>query len=253
MTMPESSLIFRNRVFGVRMVSVVLIATGILLASLSGWFYLLTGLGLFGAGLLRELGLLNDKDEFQRQADYRAAYHAFLATGLAAIGLVAWFRSGERIIENPQELVTLLLVLLCFTWFLSSLIDYWGSSKAARRILLVFGCVWLAFAIVSNTGAEWKGWWPLLLHPLLAFPFLGFAWLAGYQRRITGVLLLATCIFFTQFFGWFRRDSASFVADGITVILFLGPLLASGVALLFQGDSPDDQLNTEEEFASGHS
>ncbi len=39
------------------------------------------GVGAFGPGILRELGLLRDHDEFQRQAAHRAGYHAYLIDG----------------------------------------------------------------------------------------------------------------------------------------------------------------------------
>ena len=54
-----------------------LIATGVVIAGvmLTGWnwwFLILVGLGSFGPGVLRELGWLNDKDEFQLRAAQRS-------------------------------------------------------------------------------------------------------------------------------------------------------------------------------------
>ena len=45
---------------------------GFWLASLSWWFFLLVAVGTLGPGILREIGWLHDKDEFQRRADHRA-------------------------------------------------------------------------------------------------------------------------------------------------------------------------------------
>ena len=86
-----------------------LIVLGFLLTGVSWWFFLLVGVGLFGPGLLREMRWLGDRDEFQRQSDYRAAYHAWLVSGCLAVGLIAFFRSGTRLVEHPQELATLFL------------------------------------------------------------------------------------------------------------------------------------------------
>ena len=223
------------------LISGALVIAGFLAASLSWWFFLLVGAGLFGPGILREMGWLQDKDEFQRVADYRAGYHAFLTAGLVAIGLVAFTRSGERAIQDPQELATLFLALLCFTSIFSALLAYWGVQKTVARILYGFGCAWLMFAIVSNTGSEWTGWGAMLLQPLITLPFIGCAWLAGRWPRITGLVLVGAAVFFVQFFGMFRNDNQALINQVITFILFVGPILASGIALLAVGGDDDDE------------
>jgi MFS family permease len=227
-----------------------IVIAGLLLTGLSWWFLLLTALGTFGPGVLREIGWLHDKDEFQRQADHRAGYHAFLTTGLAAFALVAFFRSGERAIRDPHNLATLFLALLWFTWLLSSLLAYWGPQKTAARILRGFGSVWLVFAIISNLGPEWTGWAALLLHPLLAVPFFALAWFSGRRPRIAGLLLLAVAVFFLWLFGWPRGNMGQ-VTQGVTFILFLGPLLASGVALLGMGKNSDCREDVEKVQMTG--
>ncbi|MDP1797939.1 MAG: hypothetical protein Q8K78_10675, partial [Planctomycetaceae bacterium] len=210
----------------------VLVVAGLLLTSVSWWCLLLTAVGGFGPGILREQGWLHDKDEFQLYASYRSGYHAYLVSGFVAVLLVAYFRSSGQTIDDPQELATLFLVLQFFTALLSSLIGYWGTQKAATRILALFGCAWLVFAILSNLGREWTGWTALLLSPLLAAPFFVLAWLAPHRPRLTGVLLMAVSIFFVQFFGFFRHQHLAVVNQAITFVLFVGPLLASGIALI---------------------
>ena len=60
--------------------------TGLLLTGLSWWFFLLVALGTLGPGILRELGWLRDRDEFQRRADHRAgAYSATSFSGIRTI------------------------------------------------------------------------------------------------------------------------------------------------------------------------
>ena len=216
----------------VTLIGAACVVIGFLACGISWWFLLLSGLGAFGPGLLRELELVDDRDEFQRRADQRAGYHAFLVAGFAACALVAWFRSGERLLQNPQELATLFLCLLWFSWLLSSLVSYWGARKAAARILIVFGLCWFGFAILANTGSEWGGWTALLLHPLIALPFLVLAKLSSSRPRLAGGLLFLVAAFFVWFFRMFRGDAIDIVTQGVTFILFIGPLLASAVALV---------------------
>jgi hypothetical protein len=223
-----------------------LVISGLSLTEVSWWFLLLAALGALGPGFLREIGWLDDKDEFQRRADHRAGYHAFLTAGLVAFVLVAFFRSGERAIEHTHRIATLFLSLLWFTWFFSSMLAYWGPRRAATWILRVFGSVVLVFAIISNLGTEWTGWAALLLHPLLAAPFFLLAWLSGRRPRISGVLLLAVFAALLLLFGAPRVSKPSEMTDGVVGIFVLGPLLASGIALLWAGKKNEDPEDADE-------
>lgn len=213
------------------LVASVMIVGGLLLTGVSWWFLLLSAAGAFGPGFLREMGWLDDQDEFQRRAAQRAAHHAYLATGLVAFALIAYLRTGDRSVADVHDVPTLLVAVLWFTWLLSSLIGYWGAPIAARRILGLFGVVWLAFAVLSNTGPEWAGPVALVMQSALALPFFVLAWMAGRAPRVTGLLLLVTAAFFFQLFGMFRNDNLSLMTQGVTFVLFVGPLLASGIAL----------------------
>ena len=219
-----------------------MVVVGLFLTELNWWFLLMVALGALGPGILREIGWLRDKDEFQRRADHRAGYHAFLAAALVAFALVAFFRSGERSVENTHRLATLFLSLLWFTWFLSSMLAYWGAQRATIWILRVFGFVVLVFTIVSNLGSEWTGWLSLLLHPLLALPFFVLAWSAGRWPRLSGVLLLAVFLGMFVLLGGPR----SIDLEGVVFIFVLGPMLASGIALLC-GDVEPDEMEDEDE------
>jgi hypothetical protein len=234
--MTESSHSERWRPTPTTLIAGGLVIAGFLLTGVSWWFLLLAAAGTLGPGIGREAGWLRDKDEFQRRAHYRAGYHAFLTVGLAAFALVAFFRAGGTV-EHPHRLITFFLALLWFTWFLSSLLAYWGPQKTAARVLIAFGSVWLVFAVLSNLGSEWTGWAALLLHPLLAAPFFVLAWLSGRWPRIAGVLLLAVAVgFFLMFeLPHIARTSILEVITSVPFILFLGPLLTSGIALLVGG------------------
>lgn len=212
----------------VSLIAGALVLAGFLLADVSWWFILLTGLGTFGPGLLRELGLLRDKDELQRHAAYRAGYHAFLAAGLVGFLVIARVRTAGHPFKDPEELGTLFVALLWFTWMFSSLIGYFGAPRTARTILLAFGCGWLLFNIAGNLHSPVG----MLMQVLVTTaPFFGLAWFAGRWPRVAGALLIAAAIAFFYFFHFFRRQFGA-VTDAVTVVLFIGPLLGSGVALL---------------------
>jgi MFS family permease len=204
-----------------------LVLGGLLLTRVSWGFLAIAALGAFGPGILRELGILRDQDEFQRRAAHRAGYHAYLAGGSLAFLLIAYLRSGQRNLEHPEELATVFLSLLWFTWLLSSLIGHWGRRRTAFRILMIFGGLWLIFNVLSG----WGNLIGVLMQSLLALPFFALAFLSRRWPRIAGaVLLLATAFFFT-FFN--MHEILSGKLERTTVfVLFLGPLLGSGLALL---------------------
>jgi hypothetical protein len=216
----------------VAVAAVSLVAAGFLLSSWSPWALLVAALGAFGPGLARELGWLRDQDEFQRQSAHRAGYHAFLAAGFAGFVLFAFLRSGGRPAADAADVPALLVAITWFTWLLSSLVAYWGPATATARLLLVFGTVWLAFALLANTGSEWTGWSSLALHALLAAPFFALAWTSSRWPRATGALLLVAAAAACWFLGFARNANLGLLTQGFTFTLFVGPLVAGGVALL---------------------
>ncbi len=216
------------------------VIAGILLTGVSWWFLVLVGLGTFGPGVLRELGWLRDKDEWQQRAAHRAGYHAFLVAGMVATVLVAYVRSGDRVIKDAEELATFFLVLMWSTWFFSSLFIFWGARKTAMRILVAYGSFWLIFVIASNLGSEWQGPMGLIMGSLVVVPFFALAYAARRWPRVAGVLLLVAVAFFVNFFGWYEFGSQGEVTQLVTMILFLGPLLGGGVALLGAGGAEEE-------------
>ena len=228
------------------LISGILVVAGLLLTGISWWFLLLTAVGTLGPGFLREIGWLDDKDEFQRRTDHRAGYHAFLAMLFLGFVLVAYFRSAERALEHTERLATLFVALGWFVWFLSSVMAYWGRQRASVWILRVFGSVVLIFAILSNLGEEWTGWTALLLHPLIAAPFFVLAWVAGRWPRVGGVLLLAALAWLVFLIGVPQLDRPTQMTEGVVEVFLFGPLLCSGVALLSTKPSEEDGENDQE-------
>lgn len=224
----------------------VVVLAGFLLTALHWGFIALVAVGTFGPGILRELGILRDQDEFQRRSAHRAGYHAYLACGFVAFLIVGVLRSETRIVEDAGELATLLLVVLWFTWLLSSLLSYWGARRTAARILIVFGSAWLLFNVIGNMRDPIA----MIMQCLVAVPFFLLAYVAKRWPRIAGIVLLAVAAFFFWFFGLHEILGRGPLdpSQPIVVVLFIGPLLASGMALLVregEGDSADE-TNTEE-------
>lgn len=206
-----------------------LVILGLLLAPVNWGFLVLVALGTLGPGILREFGWLRDKDEFQQRAARRAGFHAYLVTGFIAFLLVAYLRSGERDIKDPEELATFFLALLCFTWFFSTLLSYWGPQKTAWRTLVVFGSAWFLVTVLDNFDDPVAMFMQVLV---MAAPFFGLAFLARKWPRVAGVLLIAASVFYLFYLGMLRSSPMGLATRGLVLVLFLGPLVASGVALL---------------------
>lgn len=218
-------------------VSSGLVVAGIALALfVSMGFLILSGIGAFGPGMLRELGVLRDEDEFQREARYRAGYLAYLAGGFTAVLTVAILRWRSVDLEEGAIWVALVLAVLWLTWLFSSLFTYWGARRTASRVLVAFGTFWAIFEL-GHLGEP-----VALVMETLFFvaPFFLLAWAAGRWPRVAGTLLLiiAALIFWRLFD--FGRQFIEWPTQVFTFVLLLVPMLACGVALLREGASDDD-------------
>ena len=204
---------------------------GFCLTAIDWGFIALVGLGTFGPGILRELGWLRDKDEFQMEAQRRAGYHGFLAAGLVAFAATAYYRSNETMTGDPGPPVELILAVLWFTWLLSSLLAYWGAQKMATRILLIFGTSWFVFAVLS--ASEDPSLVGYLMSVAVTAPFFGMAWVARRWPRVAGIALIGFAAFFVYFFGLYEVFTDPFgKGRSMVIIFFMGPLLTAGIALL---------------------
>ena len=115
------------------------------------------GLGAFGPGILRELGWLNDQDEFQRQAARRAGYHAWLVGGLAAVLILSVLQWGKQGTEVSIEWIGLILALMWLIWLFSALLTYWGARRTTTVVLLIFGSFWLVFGVATILSEATQG------------------------------------------------------------------------------------------------
>lgn len=220
-----------------------LVILGVLLSMfVAEGLLVVAGLGAFGPGILRELGLLRDQDEFQRQAAHRAGYHAYLIGGLAAVLAVSGLRWRDAN-QDGAEWITLILVVLWMTWLFSGLLAYWGARKTASRVLLTFGAFWAVFVIASVIG-ESNDTAEFLLGVLMSFvvvaPFFVLAWTAGRWPRRTGAALLAvSALFVVMFVPPQVASPLKLPTILVTDVLLLVPLIGSGIALLRNEGSDD--------------
>jgi len=230
------------------LVASILVVAGFLLTVIDWGFIAISAVAMFLPSILRELGVLRDKDEFQMEAARRAGYHAYLAGGLFAFLMAAWFRSAEPKVEFPGALLEDVLIVMWFTWLLSSLMAYWGARKTAVRILYIFGSVWLVFNIFAGEGHAVA----TVMQSLLAVPFFLAGWLASRWPRAIGILLLLVSVFFFTIFHLMRvfHEDPTQMGRIPVIVLFLGPLLASGIALLVRTSqqSAADRMTGEEEL-----
>lgn len=216
----------------------MVIAGLVLTQAVSWWFLLLAAAGIFGPGLLRELGLLRDKDEFERRAAMRAGYHAYLVTGATMFVIYAFSRSGHSI-DMPEELSGFYLALLTFAWTFSSLFTYWGPRRSAFSILLLFGTAWAVFNIWSNLFDPVAMLMQLLVTTV---PFFALAFTSRRWPRVTGLVLVtvSVALLYYYFSGF---PNLRLLVKGMTAVLFVGPLLTSGFALMGPHDEAP-QTNT---------
>ena len=84
----------------------------------------------------------------------------------------------------------------------------------------------------------------MLMHSVVAAPFFVLAYLARRLPRVTGLLLLMAAAFFIKFFGWYKVGRLGLVSQTITMIVFLGPLIGSGLSLLgIRGDKAPTEIS----------
>jgi hypothetical protein len=210
------------------------------------------GLGAFGPGILRELGWLRDKDEFQRQATYRAGYHAYLIGGLVTVLIVSALRWRQPNLEVSSEWIMLILVVLWMTWLFSALMAYWGARRTASLVLIVFGSFWAVFFLAHVVGAL-SGPEPIqlagvLVGFMLVAPYFVLSWTAGRWPRRTGAVLLVVSALFLVIFGptW-ASGSLQLPSVLVTAALLVVPVVASGIALLREGGSDDPDRDVSDD------
>jgi len=239
-----------------------LIAGALVMLGIVLWMFVsksllfVVGLGVFGPGIVRELGWLKDQDEFQRQAAHRAGYHAYLVGGLVAV-LVYSAEHWQPSTRDTSDLLLNIIVVLWLAWMFSALLRYWGARKTASSVLVAFGSFWALFVIASLMGERGApqadvSAWEIALGVVVGISVISAffvpAWTVFRWPRPTGrILLLITLLFFVVFTtpGLSRPSGPPVWTQVLTSVLLLGPLLVSAIALLRERTNGDDEGDEE--------
>ncbi len=92
-------------------IAFLLTTAGVLLgATVDMAFLILAAAGIFGPNLLRELGLLRDRDELQQAAALRAAMRAYLVGGLFTMAVVIAHEWGSADLDDNSYSAAILLL-----------------------------------------------------------------------------------------------------------------------------------------------
>jgi hypothetical protein len=215
----------------IALVAVLSTAIGIVLAvTIDLSFLALAALGMFGPGLLRELGLFRDRDEFGEQASLRAGYRAYLAGGLLLVLMLVARGGGTTAPDSVAVPAVLVLATMLVVYLMSYLFGFWGTRRGSSRMLLAFGVVWLLFVVLSHATEPVA----LLSELIVPLPILALAFTALRWPRATGLILLGLGAFAVFFFNLQRALSGDLAAQAVAVLLLL-PVMGTGVALLASG------------------
>lgn len=231
----------RTRCSPASLTALVLVVVGLLLGTtVHMGFMTLVAAGAFGPGVLRQLGLLDDLDECQKEAAAKSGLRAYLVTGILLMAVVIaenWH--GLSLGNDPLPASTVVIVLLV-VYYASYCLSFWDTRKAASRMLLTFGLFWLAFALMSHTGGPLS-----LLVGVLAVPgpFLLAALLCRRWPRVIGLFLLGASVWATGFFHIIPFDAThpqEVLKNSFTLLLIPLPLTLAGVALITDSMTADD-------------
>jgi hypothetical protein len=222
-----------SRLRPVNVVAFALVAAGIVLGSMFDLSFLaLVAAGAFGPGILRQFGLLKDRDEFQREASVVAGYRAYLVGGTyAAIALVfrPWTDMGS-VVEAGKSAAESILYVSLITYLVSYLFHFWGPRTAAFRILLVTGVGMAVYVAVLGAVIELP-WLAMVIGALsLSVLLVALAFLSRWFPRVSGLTLVVLTV---GGFIYLQSTQPGIPAMAwITRVLFLIPLVASGIGLL---------------------
>lgn len=205
-------------------------------------FMLLTGLGAFGPGILREFGVLKDQDEFARMATYRAGYYASLFAGSVAVILIAVLKAGSVDIEHESLALAIILSTIWLVSIFSVIHKFWGVQKAVYRILIVFGSFWWVFIILSHIQEPMT----FLMESLLVVPFFLLAWVSKRWPRIAGSLIIVVAVGCFFLFRIITDDPELILQKVMVFIMFICPLLVAGVSLLLLKPEIDEIIQEQE-------
>jgi hypothetical protein len=234
----------RTRVSPAGLIALVLVVVGLLFGTtVHMGFMTLMAIGAFGPGVLRQFGLLNDLDEFQKEAAAKSGLRAYLCSGFLLMAVVVAENWHHLSLGGDLVPASTVVIVMLVVYYSSYCLSFWDTHKAVSRVLLAFGLFWLAFVVLSHAGE------PLaLLLGVLAVPapFVIGAILCRRWPRIVGILLLAASvwsIFFFHMLPFGAAGSGEILQRAFTLVLIPLPLTVAGVALIADGMRPEEHDN----------
>ncbi len=200
---------------------------------LTPYLYILSAIAVFLPGLLRNIGIINDKDEYQLEASKVSGNIGFRIGGIAASVITISFKTG---ILNAQqlresELWTFFVTFLLLIYMISYATYFWGTSRAARIILFITGAFWGVFIILSGWGNPYALGIGL---PITIVTFLGLPLLSIKQPKLIGVILVLISILLLLFL-IIREIKLTQLGSIAIITLLLTPLLIPGFILINRG------------------
>jgi len=235
------SVVSRLRSSPVGFIAFVLFVVGLWLGvTAHRGFMILMAMGAFGPGILRQLGLLNDLDEFQKEAAAKAGLRAYLA-GAVFLMVVLIAQSWHRLdLGGDQIPASTVVTFMLVVYYSSYCLSFWDARKAVSRVLLAFGVFWLAF-VVLNHATEPRA---LLGEGLLVpGPFILCAILCRWWPRVVGLILLGVSVWTIAFFHMLpigETDPQRVFQGAFMIALVPLPLAVSGFALIMSRREPSE-------------
>lgn len=188
-----------RRLPSVDWIALVVGALGLVLSRIPGAAWSggvgLLGLAVFGPPVLRELGILDDEDEYSRSIRWRAGFHAALVVAtMIFLNNVLYPLIASHPDAVAQKVyffpVVFLRQGLILGFLISFVIQYWGAVKGVFRLLL--GLAGLSFietvmALSFQSSARLTVGLAMLSLILVT---IGVAFLTRIRPKTSGYLLL---------------------------------------------------------------
>ncbi|MBT7311838.1 hypothetical protein HN843_08745 [bacterium] len=232
---------------GQRMPSVDWIAFGlaVICSALTPFVYhlgLIVPVAVFLPSILRELGLLNDGDEFTRRVMHRAGFHTLLVVALLvfAIWSFKWLSHDMLTGETLRKIIM-------YPFVVSYILQYWGARDGAFRILLGIA-LWATLPIFPYLTSLYEvpgGQTGVVFGSLLgsSVVIIALAYLVRRWPRAGGVLLLA--MFVASIAGSLRVTEATMARVAVPSMILQACIFPGtlGLALLLSGRREVEPVN----------
>lgn len=244
------SLLMNLHVSRVGLIALALVVLGLALgAAVHKGFMILMAMGAFGPGVLRQFELLNDLDDFQKEAAAQAGLRAYLVAAIFLMVVIVSQGWNVLSLSSDEVPASAVVTMMLVVYYASYCLTFWDTRKAVSRILFAFGFLWLAFSVMSH-GNE-----PMVLLGeglVVPGPFILCAFLCSWWPRAIGLVLLVASVGAIIFFNMLPAsdmDSQRVFRNIFMIVLIPLPLAVSGIALItvHRGDasSGSEQTNLE--------